>query len=111
MYVEALTVVGEERADVNTTSKAPNNWGIWLRSGLKRGINIYAIAQRWSEADKTAVGNASDFVIFRNSSGDDVRYLSRKTRIPELQIDELEQLHYVWLDALTGKNKKGKLRW
>jgi hypothetical protein len=109
-YVEPLAVVAEELADVTTTSKAPENWGILLRRGLKRGISIYAISQRWSEADKTAVGNASDFVIFRTSSGDDVRYLSRKTRIPESEIAALEPLQFVKLDALTGQISRGKLK-
>lgn len=64
-YVAPLDAVAEELADVTTPSKAPGNWGILVRRGLKRGISLYCISQRWSEADKTAFGNASDFVIFR----------------------------------------------
>jgi hypothetical protein len=109
-YVAPLDVIAEELADVTTPAKAPGNWGILLRRGLKRGINIWAISQRWSEADKTAVGNASDFVIFRQSSGDDVRYLGRKTRIEEAEISSLVPLQYVHLDALTGTIQRGKLR-
>ena len=109
-YVGPLDVIAEELADVTTPSKAPGAWGILLRRGLKRGITIWAISQRWSEADKTAVGNASDFVIFRQSSGDDVRYLSRKTRIAETEISDLAPLQYVHLDALTGAIQRGKLR-
>ena len=81
-----------------------------LRRGLKRGITIWAISQRWSEADKTAVGNASDFIVFRQSSGDDVRYLSRKTRIAEDELGGLVPLQWVKLDALTGEITRGKLR-
>lgn len=109
-YVEPLDVIAEELADVTTPSKAPGNWGILLRRGLKRGVSIWAISQRWSEADKTAVGNASDFVIFRQSSGDDVRYLSRKTRIDETKISGLAPLEFVKMDALTGQVTSGKLR-
>lgn len=109
-YVEALDVIAEELADVTTPSKAPGNWGILLRRGLKRGITIYAISQRWSEADKTAVGNASDFVIFRQSSGDDVRYLARKTRIAEQEINDLAPLQFVRMDALTGQIERGRLK-
>lgn len=109
-YVAPLDVIAEELADVTTPSKAPGAWGILLRRGLKRGITIWAISQRWSEADKTAVGNASDFVVFRQSSGDDVRYLSRKTRIGEDEISGLVPLQYVHLDALTGTIKRGKLK-
>lgn len=109
-YVGPLTCIAEELADVTTPSKAPGAWGILLRRGLKRGITIFAISQRWSEADKTAVGNASEFVVFRQSSGDDVRYLSRKTRIPETEISGLRPLEYVQLNALTGESSRGKLR-
>lgn len=109
-YVEGLDVIAEELADVTTPSKAPGNWGILLRRGLKRGITLWCISQRWAEADKTAVGNATDFVVFRQSSGDDVRYLSRKTRIDEQEMAALVPLQFVKLDALTGQIERGKLR-
>lgn len=108
-YVEPLHAIAEELADVTTPSKAPGNWGILIRRGLKRGISLWCISQRWSEADKTAVGNASDFVIFRQASGDDVRYLARKTRVQEAEINDLAPLQYVHMDALTGEIQRGKL--
>lgn len=109
-FVEPCTAIAEELADVSTPAKAPGNWGLLLRRGMKRGITIYAISQRWAEADKTAVGNASEFVIFRQSSGDDARYLARKTRIPESEICALAPLEFVRLDAGTGEITRGKLR-
>lgn len=109
-YVGPLDAIAEELADVTTPSKAPGKWGILIRRGLKRGISLYCISQRWSEADKTAVGNASDFVIFRQASGDDVRYLARKTRVPEAHIEALVPLQFVHMDALTGNISPGKLR-
>jgi hypothetical protein len=109
-YVEPLDVIAEELADVTTPSKAPGNWGILLRRGLKRGITIWAISQRWSEADKTAVGNASDFVVFRQSSGDDVTYLARKTGIDPESIRGMKPLDYVIKDALTGNVSAGRLK-
>ncbi len=109
-YVAPLVAIAEELADVTTPSKAPGNWGILLRRGLKRGITIYAISQRWSEADKTAVGNASEFVLFRQSSGDDVAYLSRKTRVPRELLDGLLPLQFIRYDALNGETTPGKLR-
>lgn len=105
-YVAPVTFIAEELADVSTPGKAPGNWGVLVRRGLKRGINIYAISQRWSEADKTAVGNASEFVIFRQSSGDDVRYLARKTGVDEAVIARLVPLQYVRRDAYTGKTEE-----
>lgn len=107
---ENLDVVGEELADVTTPSKAPGYWGILLRRGLKRGITLWCISQRWSEADKTAVGNATDFVIFRQSSGDDVIYLARKTGIEADRINGMKPLEFVIKDALTGNIVAGKLR-
>lgn len=109
-YVEPLEAIAEELADVTTPAKAPGNWGILIRRGLKRGITLRCISQRWSEADKTAVGNATDFVIFRQSSGDDVRYLARKTRVAEIEINDLAPLQYVHMDALTGQITRGKLK-
>jgi len=103
------TVIAEELADVTTPGKAPAKWGALVRRGLKRGVTIYAISQRWAEADKTALGNASEFVIFRQSSGDDVRYLARKTRVPAAEIDGLKPLEYVKYDAMTQTHQRGKL--
>lgn len=109
-YTGPLTCIAEELADVTTPAKAPGNWGILLRRGLKRGITIYAISQRWAEADKTAVGNASEFVLFRQSSGDDVRYLTKKTRIPEAELSGLAPLEFVRYDAHNGAISRGKLK-
>lgn len=109
-YVAPLDSIAEELADVTTPSKAPGHWGILLRRGLKRGINIFAISQRWNEADKTAVGNASRFILFRQSSGDDIKYLSRKTRVKEDELEGLQQLEYIERCAITGAQSHGKLK-
>lgn len=90
-YVGPLSAIAEELADVTTPSKAPGDWGILLRRGLKRGITIYAISQRWAEADKTAVGNASNFVCFSMSSGDDVAYMARKTGVSVAELGGLKK--------------------
>lgn len=109
-YVEPVDAVAEELADVSTPAKAPENWGMLVRRGLKRGGNIYAISQRWAEADKTAVGNASVFILFRQSSGDDIAYLSRKTRVPVADLEGLQQLEYIERCAITGSQSKKKLK-
>lgn len=107
-YVEPTDAIAEELADVSTPAKAPGNWGILLRRGLKRGGNIYAISQRWSEADKTAVGNASMYVCF-SMGGDDIIYMARKTRIPEAELEALKPLEFVTIDRLTKEIARGKL--
>jgi len=105
-----LTIIGEELADVSTPGKALQWWGTLIRRGLKRGASIIAISQRWAEADKTAIGNASEIVVFRASSADDVRYLAKKTRIPAAQIDALRPLEFVKFDTATQTATPGKLR-
>jgi hypothetical protein len=108
-YFGGCVVIAEELADVTTPAKAPGNWGIMLRRGLKRGITIYAISQRWAEADKTAIGNASEFVLFR-MVGDDVRYMARKTRIDESELDGLESLDWVRLMVSEKQMERGRLK-
>ena len=101
--------VAEELADVTTTAKAPPSWGMLIRRGLKRSITIYAISQRWAEADKTALGNATDFYLFRMASGDDMRYMAQKTRVPVSRMEELKPLEYIHYNALTGETKGSKI--
>lgn len=107
-YVEPLDVIAEELADVTSPSKAPGNWGILLRRGLKRGINLYCISQRWAEADKTAIGNATEYVCF-SMGGDDIDYMARKTRIPAFELEALKPLEFVKIDRLTKQIERGKL--
>lgn len=104
-----LVAVAEELADVTTPSKAPGAWGILLRRGLKRGITIYAISQRWAEADKTAIGNASRYVCFA-MRGDDVAYMARKTRIPEADLSRLQALEWIEVNAYGIRSGGGRLR-
>lgn len=103
-------IIAEELADVTHPGKAPAAWGMLVRRGLKRGATLYAISQRWAEADKTALGNASEFVIFRQSSADDVRYLAKKTRVPAAQIDALPPLHFIRYDAGLQTFTAGRLK-
>lgn len=94
-YFGECAVVAEELADVTTTAKAGDNWGMLCRRGLKRGISIFAISQRWAEADKTAFGNASDYYIFTQSSLDDARYMSKKTGVELERIWNLNPLDFL----------------
>lgn len=109
-FVGPLAAVAEELADVSAPGKAPPAWGILCRRGLKRGISLYPISQRWAEADKTAFGNASAFVMFRQSSADDVAYLTRKTRVPMTELEGLLKLEWVRCNAETGEIERGKLK-
>lgn len=108
-YLGPCSIILEEVADVSTPAKAPDNYGVLLRRGLKRGATIYAISQRWAEADKTAIGNASKFVIFR-TIGDDTAYMARKTSAPVEKLSGLKPLQFVIVDASTGKITASKLK-
>jgi hypothetical protein len=109
-YFGACAVVAEELADVTSASKAPLHWGILLRRGLKRNLTIYAISQRWAEADKTAIGNATQFYCFMQN-GDDVVYMHKKTRIPLERLESLRKLefiHYIKAEGVAAA-KGGKV--
>lgn len=110
-YVGPVTVIAEELADVSTPAKAPEQWGILCRRGLKRGISIFAISQRWAEADKTAFGNASEYVVFMQSSDDDARYLARKTRIPLEALQALQKLEFLrYVKGANAPEQVAKLK-
>lgn len=101
-FLGPCTVIAEELADVSTPAKASGSWGVLVRRGLKRGITIYAISQRWAEADKTAIGNASCFVIFRSTPEDTV-YMAKKTGAPYISIAGLHPRQFIEVDALTWR--------
>jgi hypothetical protein len=108
-YIAPLDFIAEELADVTTPSKAPGNWGILVRRGLKRGINIYAISQRWSEADKTAIGNASEYICFM-SRPRDLEYVARNTGIPIEELGALKPFEFIQFDPVTKEKVRKKLR-
>lgn len=74
-------VVVEELSDVTTIAKAPDAWGYFLREVLKRGGVVYCIAQRWAEADKTALSQRTGLVVFAQGRDADIDYLAREMRI------------------------------
>jgi hypothetical protein len=108
-YIAPLTIIAEELADVTTPSKAPGNWGIIIRRGLKRGLTIYAISQRWAEADKTTIGNASDYLIF-TSRGKDIAYISRATCVPIGDIEALQAFQWIRYDPVSKELERGKVK-
>ena len=102
-YRGGCVAIAEELADVSSPGKASQHWGILIRRGLKRSITIYAISQRWAEADKTAIGNASEFIVFR-AAGDDVAYIGKKARIP---LQDVEALTPEYWDDEQTRLKRG----
>lgn len=108
-FIAPLVFVAEELADVTTPSKAPGEWGILVRRGLKRGITIYAISQRWAEADKTAMGNASDFICFMPRPTD-LKYVAQKTGIDIDELAALKPFEFIKFDPVTKDKDQKTLR-
>lgn len=109
-FVGPTSAIGEELADVSTPNKAPQHWGILIRRGLKYGGNLYCISQRWAEADKTAFGNASAFILFRLSSVKDMKYINDRTGADLEELKALKRLEYIERCAITGSQSKKKLK-
>jgi hypothetical protein len=110
-YFGACTCIAEELADVTSQSKAGDYWGMCVRRGLKRGLSIIAISQRWQEADKTAIGNANEVFIFAPSTKKDAVYLADTVSVTVQELLELkpyEYMHWVKFQGVT-KNKLTKL--
>lgn len=104
-----LAAVSDELADVTSPGKASAGWGQLVRRGLKRGISLYSISQRWAEADKSTFGNCSRVVCFASSSEQDVRYLSSRVRVPAEVLSGLKRLEYVDFSTVTGEYSRGVL--
>lgn len=100
--------VPEELSDVSSQGKASQSWGILVRRGLKRGINLFPISQRWAEADKTAIRNASEYYCFQQE-GDDTSYMAKATGIPLDQIQALNKFEFLHKDTDTKIITLGKL--
>ena len=103
-------VVAEELADVTSPAKAPPGWGELVRRGRKRGVILYAVTQRPSESDKTALGNASEIHVGRLARAADRRYMAAELDIAPEEIAALNNLEYIHKDMAANTVKKGKLK-
>jgi hypothetical protein len=108
-YIAPLDYIAEELADVSSPGKATLNWGMMVRRGLKRGMNIYAISQRWAEADKSAMGNASEYVCFKPRPRD-LKYVAENTGIPIEELKALKPFEFIQFDPVTEEKSKKTLR-
>jgi hypothetical protein len=108
-------VVFEETADVTSPGKAPEDYGILLRRGLKYGVDLIAITQRPAESDKTAMGNASMIHVCRMSLPRDRTYMANTTGISIKEIEKLRAdqdaglFDYFTVDIGRGKYLRGEL--
>jgi len=102
-YFGRCAIVAEELADCTTTGKAPPYWGAVCRKVLKRGAWVFAISQRWAEADKTCMGNAAKIYIFQPATLTDAKYLADKVNADVLQIFNLDYDGYQYIESNLNK--------
>lgn len=109
-------VVAEETADVTNPGKAPQDWGVLIRRGKKRGISIIAITQRPSESDKTALGNADYAHCCRLAFAPDREYVAKKVldcpanELSVLKCDQTtKKFDFIQRDLGRDVVKKGQL--
>jgi hypothetical protein len=93
-------LVVEETADVTNPGKAPTAWGEILRKGLAFGPAIYAVTQRPSESDKTAIGNCSRVHCHRMGRAADARYMAAELRVDVAEVERLKPFEWIERDAL-----------
>lgn len=108
--VDLGTVVVEELADVTSPGKAPVYWGELVRKGLRYGPEIYALTQRPSESDKTAMGNASVLHVHQMAREEDCKYMARELRCDPLEVDKLKPFQYLERDRRTRVMSTGAVR-
>ncbi len=108
-------VVFEETADVTNPQKAPENYGIILRRGLKYGCDLFAITQRPAESDKTAVGNASVVHVCTMNLPSDRKYMAAMTGVPLCDVAAMRadqdagRFDYITVDTNRATYRKGVL--
>jgi len=90
-YFGRCAIVSEELASYSSAGKASDAWGDVSRRVLKRGAWVFAISQRWAEADKTVLNNAGFLYIFQPATMLDAKYLAEKVN---LKADEVFNLDY-----------------
>lgn len=95
---QACAIVVDELSDVTTISKAPIAWGQIIRKVLCTGSDVYAMAQRPAEIDKTTVGNASVVHVHRMSRARDRKYIAEEMDIDAGEIAALSDRDYIEKD-------------
>ena len=103
-------VLADELADVSNAGKAPDGWGQLIRRGMKHGLHVYAVSQRWQEADKTTLGNCAKLIAFRANNALESQYLAQRFRgVTSQELEDLPMLQYVELDRWTGARFDGRV--
>lgn len=92
-------LVIEETSSVTNPGKAPREWGDLCRMGLRYGVDLYALTQRPSESDKTALGNASMIHAGRAMTPRDRATMAQYLDVPVERVAALKPLEWIERDA------------
>lgn len=103
-------LVVEELADVTTTSKAPDEWGQIVRKSRKHGADVYGLAQRPAEIDKTIVSNAAEIHSGFLAFPDDRAYIAKCLGVPIDQVERLKPLEYIHRNLRTQQLTRGRVQ-
>jgi hypothetical protein len=104
------TVVVEELADVTHSGKASGEWGELVRKSRKHGADIYGLAQRPAEIDKTIVSNAAEIHSGFLGFPDDRQYIAKCLNVPLYDVDQLRPLDFLHRNLRTQQLTRGRVR-
>jgi hypothetical protein len=104
------TLVVEELADVTHPGKAPADWGEIVRKSRKHGADVYGLAQRPAEIDKTIVSNAAEIHSGFLGFPDDRAYIAKCLGVDVREIEKLQPLDYLHRNLRTQKLTRGRIR-
>jgi hypothetical protein len=93
--IEPCLVIAEELAWVSDPGKAPRGWLELVTGGLKYGIDICSITQRPSEADKTALSQATMVRCFQMERVADQKYMAGELGVDVDRVAALAPLSYL----------------
>lgn len=100
-------VIAEELADVTTPGKAPLGWGMVVRRGRDRSLEVYGVTQRPAESDKTVIGNATLIHCAMLPRFADRQYMAREMDIDVEKIAALKPLE--WVERAGMETLKGRV--
>jgi len=104
------TVVVEELADVTTTGKAPDEWGQIVRKSRKHGADVYGLAQRPAEIDKTIVSNAAEIHTGFLAFPDDRIYIAKCLGVDVRDVEALKPLDFLHRNLRTQQLTRGRVQ-
>lgn len=104
------TLVIEELADVTTPAKAPADWGEIVRKSRKHSADVYGLAQRPAEIDKTIVSNAAEIHSGFLAFPDDRVYIAKCLGVPVVDVEKLQPLDYLHRNLRTQQLTRGRVK-